>query len=111
MTRWGARVAPLLAAVLVACPESTPPLKAKVSIEQGMVMVRNFGSGTWGGCELQLNSVYKVQGRVVAAGGEAHGYPVRDFVKRDGTRFNMVTNKPLSMYIHCDQGSWYGEWN
>lgn len=87
-------------ALLASCAPSDIPLTAKVAHQGPMFLVQNNDSYNWGNCDLYLNSEYSLKGINIEAGA-TYKVSAQDFAKKDGTRFNFLSTKPLKFYIQC----------
>jgi len=98
---------------------STIDLNASVSFTGEQFVITNANDFDWTNVELEINSVglksgyiYKPRMTMVAAGVYTVG--VLQFAKKDGTKFNPFTTKPLNFSIWCDtpkgKGFYYAIW-
>lgn len=76
------------------------PLQAIVSHFAGRFEITNNDNYRWGNCDLDLNSDYSMKGINVEA-NETITVMAANFTKQDGTRFNILTTKPLKLFIYC----------
>lgn len=62
--------------------------------------IRNNDTYRWNDCDLDLNSDYSITGRGIEP-GDSITLPARAFVRRDGTRFDFRSTKPVTLFIYC----------
>jgi len=94
-------------------------LNAKVTLSGATLSVTNDDSFDWSEVKFELNSqglksgyTYRV---ATVKAGQTVKLSLSDFTLGDGTRFNVLTTKPLNFGVWCKvpkggNGSWYGGW-
>ena len=90
-------------------------LSAKVSYDDGQFVITNNDSFDWYDVNFYLNSDYRLEAAVIEA-YSTYTVGSMQFTKKDGTRFNPYTQKPLNMSIAADnqegtRGWWHGSWD
>jgi hypothetical protein len=81
-------------------------LHTDASVLDGVQLeINNYDSFAWTDVRLTLNSSYTLTTSRMDA-NTAYTVGLGQFAKKDGTRFNPFTMKPLKVKIACDQGSW-----
>jgi hypothetical protein len=76
------------------------PLKAVVLNHATSFAMRNNDSFDWRNCDLDLNSAYSIKGISILA-GTTYSAAAREFLKKDGTRFDFASIKPQTLLIYC----------
>jgi hypothetical protein len=88
------------------CPETLAILAT--TSRPCAVTIRNKEGRSLTGVTLNVNGEYTFNvGRLEIGSYEAYSVDLADFAKRDGTRFNIVSTRILSMSLRSDQGSAY----
>jgi uncharacterized membrane protein YvbJ len=81
-------------------------LHTTVSVLDGVQLeIDNHESFDWTNVRLTLNQSYTLTTSRMDA-KSTYTVGLGQFTKKDGTRFNPFTVKPLKLKIACDQGSW-----
>jgi len=103
---YGALAAALVLSLAACNSEPQTPLNAVVQYSGAAIRIHNKDSYSWADCDLDLNSDYSIKGAQIAA-GDSSDFSSVSFVKKDGTRFNPITTKPMTLFIYC-RGTQFG---
>jgi len=99
-------------------PLQTVDLSAYANFTGEKFVIVNNDSFDWTNVKLEVNSETLKSGYILNAdkmvAGETYTVGAMQFAKKDGTKLNPFTVKPLNFSIWCDtpngKGFWYGKW-
>jgi len=98
---------------------STIDLNASVSFTGEQFIITNADDFDWTNVKLEINSVglksgYIYEPQITMVAAEVYTVGALQFAKKDGTKFNPFTIKPLNFSIWCDtlkgKGFYYATW-
>jgi len=88
-------------------------LNAQVRYVGGLIYIGNNDDFSWTDVKCELNSGLISSGYTYSINTlEAHSnqsISLSQFTKSDGTRFDILSTKPLNIYIHANEGSFSGD--